>query len=416
MAKEIGKVEKKSRKSGAGSFFLGGFIGFLMCLATIAGLLCFVYFKVSPNFLNKTFKTDINLGSEEANKKTVKDFVAGAIGIIKNADEYTLTNLNDDFGIKIKDEMFGIKIKDLKNVALTDLADAVEKKFGSISADELRNVNGMNLDAEMGKILNKEQKYYYNHADYTLYSKLEGSTYSKPVSFEYVLNANKDGFTVKDHYVPIVSGEAKVQLWYLPLTVALGDFTDNLGDNITLYDLEQSYGVKLPKFFKFDETKKKETTINELQSAIDELYVADFLGYTIDWSHPDKIVKKEDGTLVEGFEATIAKFQINGLAEGMSGLKLSQIFKPAQLNEGVLSLIDTDPTIEQLPSAIATAVKNSTIQELIDEDVIVLGDGDSAKLTVSVDHDKNAETDKKKVAELTMSELLDYCFDLIPNA
>ena len=58
-------------------------------------------------------------------------------------------------GYEVQDEMFGIDISDLKDVAISDLGGAIEKKFANISADELRNVNGMNLETEMGEILNK---------------------------------------------------------------------------------------------------------------------------------------------------------------------------------------------------------------------------------------------------------------------
>ena len=139
----MSKNEKK--KGRAGAFIGGTFFGFLLCLGAIVGLGCFTYFKVSSNWINKTFKVDINLGSEQMNDKTLSDLFADVNGIIKNKDTYTLNDLNNDFGIKISDEIVGIKITDLKDVPFDELSTAIQNKFGSISADELRNVSGMNL-------------------------------------------------------------------------------------------------------------------------------------------------------------------------------------------------------------------------------------------------------------------------------
>ena len=47
--------------------------------------------------------------------------------------------------------------------------------------------------------------------------------------------------------------------------------------------------------------------------------------------------------------------------------------------------------------------------------VISLDDADEAKLTILVDHDGDSSTAKKAVGALTINELLDYCFDLIPT-
>lgn len=412
MAKEIGKIERKSRKSGAGSFFFGGFVGYLLCLATLAGVFCFVYFKVSPNFINKTFKTDINLGSEEANKKTVKEFISGAVGLVQNVDTYTLSNLNEDFGINIKDEMFGINIKDLKNVALPDLIDAIENKFGAISAQELRNVNGMNLEEEMGDILNKEVTYYYN--DGKLYSKFDGTTYSDAVSFKYSVNTTDNTITVKEHTKSIVDGKVSIQLWYLPLTVAIGDFTSSLGDNLTLYDLTENYGVKLPTFFNFTEQELKDTTVNELQSAINDLHVADFLGYTIDKSNPDKVVVKNGGVIIEGFEAAVSQFTIGGLATGMKELKVKDIFTPTELESGIMSLINKETLLTNMADEISNVVTTKTIDDFVKAEVVSnpKGYNDTTKLNwVLVKQDAHGNKTYKQVKDLLLQDMVDVLFE-----
>ncbi|MBO5954724.1 MAG: hypothetical protein J6Q13_02000, partial [Clostridia bacterium] len=110
MGKKDRREKKEKRKGHFGAFFGGGFLGFNLCLLLIAGLFCFAYFKVSVNWVNKTFKTEIDLGSEEINSKTISTLVNNAMSLVENKDTYKLKNLKNDFGIEIKDEMFGIDI------------------------------------------------------------------------------------------------------------------------------------------------------------------------------------------------------------------------------------------------------------------------------------------------------------------
>ena len=68
---------REKRKSGSfGSFVFGSFFGFLLCIGALVGIGCFAYFKVSPAWINKTFNTNIDLGNEEINDKTLKDLVS----------------------------------------------------------------------------------------------------------------------------------------------------------------------------------------------------------------------------------------------------------------------------------------------------------------------------------------------------
>ena len=120
------KEKDKTRKSGAGKFFLGTFIGFILCLALLAGIGTFAYFKVSVKWINDTFKTEIDLGNEELNGKTIKEFINSAVNLSQNVDTYTLNNLKSDFGIDVGDKLMGIDISDLKDVAFNDLPDAME--------------------------------------------------------------------------------------------------------------------------------------------------------------------------------------------------------------------------------------------------------------------------------------------------
>jgi len=310
-------ARKERVKGRAGAFWGGTFIGFLLTIALLAGIGCLIYFKASVKTINKTFKTDISLGSDELNGKTINQLVADVSGIVKNKDTYSINDLQNDFGLKVEDTLFGIKIDDLKSVGLSKLPDAIEKKFGSISANELRSVSGMNLEEEMGHILKQTSTYYYNSAENKLYEKLEGSTYSKEVAFEYEIieEDSVKKVVTKDHKTTIEDGVVQIELWYLPLTSALGDFTANMGTNLTLKVLEDDFGIKLPSFF--NNVDKANTTINELEAAINTLYIADFLGYTVYDTNPDNlIVKDKSDAVVTGLMASLATIKIDDLDNG----------------------------------------------------------------------------------------------------
>lgn len=310
-------ARREKVKGRAGAFWGGTFIGFLLTLALLAGIGCLIYFKASAKLINKTFKTDINLGSDELNNKTISDLVADISGIVKNKDTYSLSDLEKDFGISLGNNLMGIKIDDLKSVGLTKLGDAVEKKFGEISAQELRSVSSLKLEEEMGHILKQTSTYYYKSEDNKLYEKLEGTTYSKAVAFDYkIIEENGDKKVVtKGHKTTIEDNIVQIQLWYLPLTSALGDFTANMGTNLTLKVLERDFGIKLPSFF--DNVDKDNTTINQLESAINTLYIADFLGYSVDDTNPNNlIVKDKSNAVVTGLMASLATIKIDDLDNG----------------------------------------------------------------------------------------------------
>lgn len=420
----------RNRSGRVGAFFGGSFVGFILCLALLAGLGCFVYFKVSPRWINKTFKTNIDLGSDEINKKTLSDLVSTVVGLSKNMDTYTINNLNEDFGIKIKDELFGIDIKDLKEVPFDDLSESIEKKFANISAEELRNVSGMNLEESMGNILNKENVYYFNSADDKLYKKYDGTTFSQPVTFEFELNEQKTTVTTKGNVVAIKANkEVRIPLWYLPLTVALTDFTSNMGNQMTLADLEKDFGVKLPSFIKLTEQEKKETTVNELEGVVKASYVKDVLNLNIKtyeyssetFYYDDKNNNniKDDGEEISYVLYSLSGKKINELSSTISQMKFSEIFSEDERGKGVLSLIvidpadpTTDPTIAQMPQAITTAVSDATIEDLLSKGIISVDDS-AGKLTTPFDHDGNPLTDEITLQSLTVTDFIEYALNSI---
>ena len=285
MAKETGKREGR-RGSRAGSFFGGTFFGFILCILTLCGIGAFAYFKVSPNWINKTFKTDLDLGTEELNKLTLKDAVSHIISLSGNMDTYTLENLKSDFGIDLGDKLKGIDISTLKTVPLDKLADEFQKTLSHISAAELEAELVTNLN--MDNILGKENTYYYGRnsqqENKQLYksfdsTKEEGQRYS-------------DLVTDDDFKYSSSNGAVKIELRYLPLVTALPDFANNLGDKLTLRELKDDYNVNLPSYI-YD--GNEDATINEMEGIINDMYVADFLEYTIDdTKNPIEVKDKND--------------------------------------------------------------------------------------------------------------------------
>lgn len=351
--------KSKSRGSGFGKFLLGTFIGFLLTLALIGGVGAFAYFNLSANWVNGTFKTDINLGSEELNKKTLKDFVAGAISLASNIDTYTITKLNQDFGIDLGDEIMGIDITDLKDVKIPDLGKALENKFSNISAEDLKEL----LDLSgMDNFLNKTNTYYINNG--LLY---KNETYSNAVDFEYSINANK--LIVKGEEFNISENKVDVELRYLPLVNALPDFVGSMGDKITVGELESNYGVKLPAYLT-NTQEKKEKTINELETIINDLTVADIMGYTLglDGKYYSGISK------VEGIMAAIAGKKVDQLSSAFDSLKLSDVFDSEEFNSGALSILKDkkDSYVKNLSTTMSDVLKDLTINDLHTAGVVTL--------------------------------------------
>ena len=134
MAKELGKIERKNGNGSFGSFLFGTFIGVLLGIGAIAGIVAFAYFKVSANWINDKFNTELTLGNEDLNNLTLSEAVNHAVGLVQNMDSYTFNNLKDDFGIDIGDEIIGISITDLKAVPIPELMDAVQYIFANMSA------------------------------------------------------------------------------------------------------------------------------------------------------------------------------------------------------------------------------------------------------------------------------------------
>lgn len=264
------KVEKKG-KGGAGKFFLGLFLGIILGLGAVFGVGFFAYKKVSASFIRKKFGVDIDLGSDKLNNMVIEDILSNAMDVLKNTDTYSLNDLEVNFGISIGNDISGIDITDLKSVGLKNIEQAAKDKFNNISAKELEGA--ITFDEDVNKILNKKSTYYYNATDGKLY---EDAEYKTKADFNYTIESGKVKIKHFEDIFTITAGKAELTLKYLPLTKAIGRYVSNLGETLTIAELKSDFNVKLPSYF---ENIDQNTKINELESAIDDLYIYELMGY-----------------------------------------------------------------------------------------------------------------------------------------
>lgn len=361
-------LDGKPRKSGIGKLFLGIFLGFIMCIGSLFGIGWFAYNNLSAQWLNDTFKTNVDLGSEDMNKKTIKDFVSSAISLSQKIDTYSLNDLKKDFGVFIDDKLMGIDITDLKNVPVKELVDAAQDKFSNISADELKDVVDL---TDMDLILNKTNTYYLSGT--TLYEEDKQTAVDKDV-IDYTLESRTDGTYVvfKDQARKVESDNSvEFELRFLPLTKALGDFMGTMGDKITvgeLVDPVDGFGVELPSYL-HDTEAKKARTINELESLVNELYLADFLGYTISGT------KVMNGTTeVTGIVAKLAKKTVEELKDVETIINTStvaEIFDYTYKN-GTYYYMDgeTEKEVTGIMKALATTQVQNLTKEVAEMSVL----------------------------------------------
>ena len=336
----MSRKDNVKRKSGIGAFFGGTFVGFLLGLGLVVGICAFAYFKVSPQWLNSTFKTNIDLGNEEINNKTLSDLVSTAMGIAGNMDSYTLTDLKFDFGIDLGDKFKGIDISELKNVPLSQLGGAIGGVLSSVSVAELEE-ELIQLSGDVEQILNSSYTYYLNINNGVLYHDEEHNDPVAETEFKYTYNQATESIEIKGKTFAVNSGKVQVGLRYLPLMTALGGFSNlKVGDVMGL---------------KFDGTN----------------YYNDVDG---------------DGINDGGDEAlstvlnVIAGCKINEMPTKISSLTLAEMFDSDELSSGFFSLIDNPSKVlltgesqgeyKSLSDAFSDAFKTSTLEDMVKAGVL----------------------------------------------
>ncbi len=407
MAKQIGEIKRKPHGMSFGSFFFGTFIGLLLGIGAIVGIGVFAYFNVSPEWINNTFHTNLDLGNENTNKLTLNTVVIHALNLVQNMDSYTINDLKTDFGIILEDKYMGIDITDLKNVPLTKLMEKLQDKLSNISAYELREVLGNFA------ILDKEMTYYaygsgenrklYKDADHT-----------KPVEFDYALTGNK--VTIKGSSFSIIEEEVKIALKYLPLTRAIADYTSELGDNVTLRDLHDNYGVELPAYIYIGNEDK---TVNEITNIINSVTIAEIMNYKYDITVGYYLDKNNNNRYDEGIDEVaspllnaIADSTVNSLNDRIKTLKVKDLFTDTT---GALSLIPADTEINNISSAFSKAIQETSIGELIEKQVIDRPNNYDAVKNKFTNVDDPTTGGKKTIAKCTITELLNDYFTAISS-
>jgi len=410
-------IDGKPRKSGTGKFFLGLLLGFLMCVGTIAGLAWFAYENVSVKWVNETFNVGLDLGSQDINNKTIKELVVTARSVVDKVNTYTLNDLDSDFGIKFtNDKVMGLDISDVKNVPVKDLPEALKTKFANISAEELKDVISLE---DMDILLNKTKTYYVNGNK--LY---EDEAYTTEVDDSVIKYTITDAdVTIKKVSRDIEDGKVEFELRFLPLTKALGDFKNTLGDKITVGELVNEFNVKLPDYIVEGNEDKP---INELEVVVDDLLLADFLGYTIyngrvykDEAKTDEItgivatlaqktveeLKDVEGVIngstiadvldysyEEGkyyyIHSTEGKKEVTGIMKALAGTEvgvLSEKVEQLKLEDvltgektGILKLVG-NPLITEIGGAIQDVIDDKTLSELATAGVVSISTTDLAK-------------------------------------
>ncbi len=270
---QVGKIKRK-HSGHFGSFFFGFFIGLLLTLGAIVGVGVFAYYNISINWLNSTFNTNIEIGSEQLRDLTANKLLEKVMHVAGDFNNYTLNDLKADFGIDVSEiignDIMGIDISDLKDVPIVNIVDSLQNKFNNLTAEEL---NGIISLESLDNILNKTNTFYYNEADNKLY---KTESFSELAEFDYEIVEEGEPIPVKKvkiknfDLIDITQQEshqvANIQLRYLPLSTAFNSFSDVIGD-LTLEEMETQFNITLPSLF----DDYKQSKLSELNGIFDTM-------------------------------------------------------------------------------------------------------------------------------------------------
>lgn len=413
MGKRIGEVERKHKhRSGVGAFFLGGFIGILLGIGIIAGLGALVYFKATPQWLNKTFKTNIDLGSDELNRVTLDKIVKKGIYISNNTDKYTLADFEKDFGYKFPEKIKGVSIQSLKNKPLSKIGEGINDILNDVSIEELSEIYTPSADVE--KLLNDELTLYVKTGFKTGDKVYSDKACTKQVDFASIVDGK---VKIKDiSIMPDADNKVQFKLKELPVLQGLPLYITHIGDNMTIKRLEENFGVTLPSIIKISEDDKAEKTINDLGDIIDNMYIADLLDYEYDET-ANKVYKIVSGvkTEVTGAVATFAKKKVNELNTLDETIKSMRVYEVLdyKLKDG--KYYDDNTEVTGIMAKIAgytVGTLSSDIQNLSIADIL------DYTIAGEIVYDKNGNQVSgvlKSIASLTVGNMADQLQTKIDN-
>ena len=382
MAKEIG--ERTKQKSSSGAFFGGTLFGFLLCIIVLVGLGALAYFKLSPKWINDTFNTNIDLGSEELNRLTLNDAVSQAINLSQNMDTYTISKLETDFGINIGDKFKGIDITDLKNVPLSNFGAEVQNKLTQISAAELEE-ELISLSGDIDQIMSSTYTYYFNDDDKHLYHNYN-SGYSNAVEdteFKYSYKQENNKIVIKGTEFRIEDGKVEITLKHLPLITALGGFSN--------------------------------------------LKIADVMGFSFDggsyYNDINNNTVKDEGEELSAILNAIGGTTIEDLPNRVDSLTLADMFADGE-RTGIMSLIDnpekvlltgqTQGEYVSMSDAFADVMKNKTMGHLNAAGVLT-GEEIEDALDLWIDIDEDFEDSVHTYQQVKFLTLTDFMTSAIGN-
>lgn len=324
MGKRIGQIERKyKRRSGLGSFFFGSFIGILLGVGIVAGLGALVYYRATPDWINRTFKTDIDLGSDSLNKMTLSVAVKKALYIANNSDTYTLADFEHDFNYELPKEIKGINIEKLKTKPLDKIGEGISDVLNDVSVNDLNQLYTPTGDVE--KLLDDVLTLYVS-SDFVTDGKVYAdSALTEEVAFATIENGS---VKIKDITQVPVDGKVKFDLKDIPVLQGLPMYITHIGDNMTIKRLETAFGIVMPSIIKISDADKEVKKINDLGDIINDMYLADFLDYEYDVA-ADKVYKTVSGvkTEVTGAVATFAKKKVSELNTMEDTIKTMRVYE-----------------------------------------------------------------------------------------
>ena len=412
MGKRIGEIERKyKRRSGLGQFFLGTFIGILLGIGALVGLGALAYFKATPQWINNTFKTNIDLGSDELNKITLNQAVNKALYISNNSDKYSLADFEKDFGYKLPKTIKGINIEKLKTKPLDKIGDGINEILNDVSINELNEI--YTPSGDMNELLNDTLTLYVKTGFVNGDKVYSDSACTEEVVFASIENG---AIKVKDISKMPVGGKAEFPLKEIPLLQGLPLYITHIGDNMTIKRLEDKFGIILPSIIKMTADEKAEKTINQLGDVIDNMYLADFLDYQYDET-ADKVFKIVDGvkTEVTGAVATISKKKVKELNTLENTIQNMKVYEVLNYTFNAGKYYDNGTEVTGIMGKIAgytvgtlsNDIKSTTIADILDYTI------SGGNVT-----DKNGNPIKgvlKAIADLTVGNMGDQLQSRIDN-
>lgn len=328
------RIIKRKGWAKIGIFVLGIFFGFILTLGTIVGVGFWSYKNLNLKKIEKLTNSKIDV-NENIKKITIEDVVSN-ISAITSDDNYTISKMEEDFGITvvgedgfIPNELYGLDLTPLKNCTLKTLDDGLEDIIGNANINTFLSFLEQS-DEELGifaNIINTEIDYYYDSTDKKL---CEDEGLNTEVKFDYSITDNVVTIdSDKDNTYTIEDNKISVPFRTVAIESAFSSF-DKVTNNLELYKiLDYHYNENTKRYYE-DENYTIELTgimktlapktINDLSSGsfFDNLKIYEVFGYYYDgtnyYNYYDGTNYTEQVTL-KGIEKALAQKTISNLSD-----------------------------------------------------------------------------------------------------